>query len=107
MIKSYLYLITTNLNFNDSENPLENVHLRPLFNSLPNNKILDRFKLKTFADDKVNASEKLKFVSGRVEIIVGKEEDAGYQHFLLFPQIFQKASFPGSLNDGIVWERVK
>ena len=26
----------------------------------------------------------------RVENIVGKGENAGYQHFLLFPQYFQK-----------------
>ena len=32
----------------------------------------------------------------RVENIVGKGENAnaGYQHFLLFPQCFEKASFP-------------
>ena len=29
----------------------------------------------------------------REENIVGKGENAGYQHFLLFPQCFQKASF--------------
>ena len=31
-------------------------------------------------------------VFDRVENIVGKEENAGYQHFLLFPQCFQKSS---------------
>ena len=36
----------------------------------------------------------LKFVWGRVENIVGKGENAGYQHFLLFPQCFLKFSFP-------------
>ena len=36
------------------------------------------------------------------ENIMGKGENAGYQHFLLFPQCFQKASFPGSLKSGIV-----
>ena len=30
----------------------------------------------------------------RVENIVGKRENAGYQHFLLFPQCFQKLFFP-------------
>ena len=30
---------------------------------------------------------------GWVESIVGKGENAGYQHFLLFSQGFQKASF--------------
>ena len=33
----------------------------------------------------------------RVENIVGKGENAGYQHFLLFPQCFHKASFLVSL----------
>ena len=32
-------------------------------------------------------------LSGRVENIVGKGENAGYQHFLLFKQCFQKPSF--------------
>ena len=32
------------------------------FNSLPNDKILDWSKLKAFADDKINITEKLKFV---------------------------------------------
>ena len=31
-------------------------------------------------------------VLGRVENIMGKEENVVYQHFLLFPQYFQKAS---------------
>ena len=62
------------------------------FNSLPNDTFLDRSKLKVFADDKINVTEKLKIVLGRVENIVGKGENAGYQHFLLFPQCFQKAS---------------
>ena len=51
--------------------------------------------------------EKLKFVLGRLENIVRKGENAGYQHFLLFLQSFQKASFSGSLKVGIVWLRVQ
>ena len=66
-----------------------------VFNSLPNDKILDLSKLKAFADDILNVNQKLKFASGRVENIVGKGENAGYQHFLLFPQGFQKASSSG------------
>ena len=62
------------------------------FQSLPDDKILDLSKLKAFADDKISMIEKLKFVLGRVENIVGKEENAGYQHFLLFPLCFQNAS---------------
>ena len=63
------------------------------YNFLPNNKVLDWSKLKAFADNKVNSTEKLKFVFGSVENVVGKGENASFQHFLLFPQCFQKASF--------------
>ena len=66
------------------------------YSSLPNNKILDWSKLKAFADDKIDVTEKFKFVLGRVGNIVGKGENAGYQHFLVFPQCFQKASCTGS-----------
>ena len=53
---------------------------------------MDWSKLKAFADNKLNVTEKLKFVFGKVEKIVGKGENAGYQHFLLFQQCFQEAS---------------
>ena len=43
------------------------------------------------------------FVLDSVENIVGNGENAGYQHFLLFPQCFQKPSFSGLLKVGIVW----
>ena len=42
-------------------------------------------KFKAFADNNINVTEKLKSVMGRVEHIVGKGENASYQHFLLFP----------------------
>ena len=57
---------------------------------LPNDKILEWSKLKVFADDKIYVTEKLKPVFRS-------------QHFLLFPQCFQKASLIGSLKDVIVW----
>ena len=72
-------------------------------NSLPNTNFLDWSKLKLFADDKLNVAEKLKFVLGRVENIVGKGENADYQQFLLFSQCFQTSSTLGSLKVGIVW----
>ena len=62
--------------------------LSPILNSLQNEKTLDGPKFKAFADDKINVNQKLKFDMGRVENIVGKVENAGYQHFLLFPQCF-------------------
>ena len=56
------------------------IHLSTyLFNSLPNDKILDWSKLKAFADDKINVTVKLKFSLGRVENIVGNGENAAYQ----------------------------
>ena len=41
----------------------------------------------------------------RVENIPGKEENAGNQHFLLFPQCFPNCSFVRSSNVVIVWQR--
>ena len=71
--------------------------------SLQNDKILDWSKMKAFADDKINVTEKLRFVLEKVENIVGKGENAGHQHFLLFPQCFQKAYYTVSLKVRIVW----
>ena len=73
------------------------------FNNLKNDNILDLSKLRAVVDDNLNVTEKLKFALGRVENIVRKGENAGYQHFLLFPQCFQKASSLGSLKVRIVW----
>ena len=75
-------------------------------NSLPNDKILDWSKFKAFVDDKINVIEKFKFVFGKVANIEGKRENAGYQHFLLFPQYFQKAAYMGKLKVVIVCLRV-
>ena len=42
----------------------------------------------------------------RVENIVVKGENAGYQHFLLFPQCFEKASIQDMSKGVIAWEWV-
>ena len=55
-------------------------------NSLPNDRILDQSKFKAFADDKIYVTEKLKYVLGIIEDMLGKTENADYQHFLLFPK---------------------
>ena len=73
-----------------------------LLNSFPNDKILDWSNLKAFADNKIKVTVKLKFNFGRAENIVGKGENAGHQHFLFFPQCFQKASFSRLLKAGTV-----
>ena len=64
-------------------------------------------KLKVFAYNKINENKVLKIGLGRVENIAGKGENAGYQHFLLFPQCFQKPSVSGLLKVKIVWYRAK
>ena len=46
-------------------------------------------------------------LSKRVENTVGKGEIARYEQFLLFPQCFQKACFPGVSKGVVVWEWVK
>ena len=45
-------------------------------------------------------------VFDRVENIVGKRRNCLYKQFLLFPQCFQKASFPDLSKGVIEWERV-
>ena len=65
--------------------------------------MVDWPKLKALADDKIDVTEMMMSLSDRVENIVGKEENAGYQHFLLFPQCFLKPSFSRSLKVGIEW----
>ena len=70
------------------------------FNSLPNEKILDATKFKAFADDK---SIVAKMISFFYRIKKEKGENAGYQHYLLFPPYFPKPSSLGSLKVGIVW----
>ena len=62
-------------------------------NSLPNDKFLDWSKLKAFADDKINVTEKPKFVLERVENIMGKEENMVTSN-LTFSHIFFKSPLP-------------
>ena len=57
---------------------------------------LDVTKVKTFADDKIIEAQIMISVCNRVENIVGKGENVGYQHVLFSIQCFQKASFLGS-----------
>ena len=58
--------------------------------------------MKALADHTISVTVKLRIVIDRVENIVGNGENAGYQHFLLFPQCFQKAPTTGSLKVRIV-----
>ena len=53
-----------------------------ILNPVPDDKILDWSKLKSFANDEINVTEKLKFVLERVENIVGKGKNAGQLIFI-------------------------
>ena len=64
-------------------------------------------KLKAFAEDKFSIAKMLIPCFDRVENIVGKGENAGYQHFLLFQQCFKKAFYTALLKLMIVWSRIK
>ena len=57
--------------------------------------------------DKSNVSHMFGLMFLRRENNMGKGENAGFQEFLLFPYCFRKASSPGFLKIGLVWERVK
>ena len=60
-----------------------------IFNSLPNDKILDWPKLKAFADNNLYVAKMMiSLYDGAENIVEKKEENSGYQHFLLFPQCF-------------------
>ena len=65
------------------------------FNPLPNDVFWAPTKVKAFADEKSNVAKMLISLFDRVENI-SKGENAGFQHFLLFLQFFQKAYFSGS-----------
>ena len=66
------------------------IRTRTILNPFPNNKILDWFELKEFADDKFKFHENGRMFFKWTENIVGKGEIARYEQFLLFPQCFQK-----------------
>ena len=73
---------------------------------LPDDKFYSS-KLKEFADDNFKTDENGKKLSKWIENTVGKGEIAYYKQFLLCPQCFQKACFPGVSKGVIVWEWAK
>ena len=62
---------------------------------LLDNKISAFSTLKAIADKKFNINPIIKYVFHMVKYIVEKGEKAGYKHFLLFPQCFQKSLSKG------------
>ena len=65
--------------------------------------ILDWSKLKAIIGDKSSTVQIMKVGFRSEENFVGIGENAGYQHFLLFPQCFQRLSFFIVVKIKIVW----
>ena len=63
------------------------------FMSLPNDKSFDSSKLKIFADSKINVTEKLKFVLGRIKKHCGKRRKCWLPAFSPFLTLFSKGYF--------------
>ena len=98
-----------------------------LSHTLPDNKILDWSKLiqiadailtvydnfldwsksKSFADDKLNFAEKLKFVLEKVESILEKMLVTSINIFSFSQNVFKRPLSQGSLKVVTVWERVR
>ena len=57
--------------------------------------------LNVSAEDKLNVSDMVISVFDRIENIVGKGENAGFQHFIFFSTMFFEAYYLGSLIPGI------
>ena len=64
-----------------------------VLNSLPNNKFIDWSKLKAFADGKLNLADKLKFVLGRAENILGKKKILVTSIFYFSQNVFKRLLF--------------
>ena len=60
-----------------------------------------------YTDNNFKFDENGSKLSKWVENTVGQGEIACYEQFLIFPQCFQKACFPGASKGVIVWEWVK
>ena len=85
---------------------MQHVVCSPQMPQITRRQILDSSKLKEFADDNFKFHENERKLSKQVDNTVGKGEIARYEQFLIFPQCFQKACFPGASKGVIVWEWV-
>ena len=74
--------------------------------SLPNNEILDWSKLKAFGDDNIKVSKKMIFVFDKVENIVEKGQNAGYQRFLFSLNVLKRLFTWGHLKLGLCGKEI-
>ena len=69
------------------------MHAISICNPSSEDKILALSELKASADHKLKFIQNILFVFDRIENIVGKGENAGYQQILLFQQCFSKVFY--------------
>ena len=87
--------------------PSANCYCLGKFNPFPYKKFVVLPNSKEFADDNLSFDENGGKFSKRVENAVGiKGEIACAEHFLVFPQCFQKTCIADMEKQGFVWERV-
>ena len=77
-----------------TENQKIKIYVRLEFVSFRKRHVLDSLKFKRSVDDNFKIGTMEHRLQFRIENFVGKGENAGNQHFLLFPQCFQKLSLP-------------
>ena len=70
-------------------------------NPFSGDNILELSKLKAFASDKFNVDHTLNLSFEGQKTLCEKEKNAGYQHFLLSPQCFQKP-FSSGASKGVI-----
>ena len=71
-------------------------HLK-MHNLLPKQQNFDLNQIESICRRQFTVARMMISILDRAENIVGKGENAGYQHFLLFPQFFRKFFFSKSL----------
>ena len=69
--------------------------------------MLDSSKLEEFADDNFKFDENDRKFSKWIENTVGKGKIARYEHFLFFPQCFQKTCTANTKNQGLFGKGLK
>ena len=66
------------------------IHIKAIINLLPNNKILNKSKLKAFADNKLNFTKMTSSLLDRVDNTLGKRRKYLLPEFSPFPTVFSK-----------------
>ena len=71
---------------------LQPMHSPLPFNPLPNYIVLNQSKFKAITEDNLNVAQMIEFIFRKFENIMGKEENTGYQHLLLFKYVSKTIS---------------